>query len=131
MKPAHSRPHGSSYRSRGSGRVTSYPTGGCRCDRVLAMDGKIDRTSSTEALSEVMDPDRSGIPRGVLLHLQASDHVTLVEGRLEAMKQLERLDDGAFIWARKLYVTTRAGYASVQPLLAAPLNYHLATASPS
>lgn len=83
-----------------------------------AMTGEFDRTSLEDGLRRVMDPHRSGRPRGVVLHMRPSDYATLIEARSEARRRLSELDDDLFIWARRLYLVTRSGYAKEHSRLA-------------
>jgi hypothetical protein len=83
-----------------------------------AETGVLDRALLEDALRRVMDPDRTGQPRGVIMQIRPADYVTMVEGRFAAMSRLGTLDDETFKWARHLYAATRAGYALAQPALA-------------
>jgi hypothetical protein len=92
------------------------------------MDGKLDRKRLEDALTRVMDPDRTGRPRGEIFRVDAKAYTTVIEARLEAMRHIDRIDDSLFIWARILYQVTRSDYRAEQPQLATdPEVGHLAT----
>jgi len=90
-----------------------------------------DETALRTAVRRVMDPKRTGKPRGPEgFQLDVNAPVTWIRARLEAIQKLDEIDDELFEWARTVYRVQRLGYASVQPQLAAdPDVGHLAEPS--
>jgi len=93
----------------------------------MGMTGKFDRHRLVGELRKVMDPHRTGRPRGVLMQVTPETYADAIEARMTAMRALPDLPDDAFYWVRYLWQATRSGYAADQPRLAAdPELGHLA-----
>jgi len=93
----------------------------------MGMTSTFDRDRLVAELRKVMDPDRTGRPRGALMQVTPETYADAIEARMTAMRALPELPDDTFHWARYLWQMTRSGYAADQPRLAAdPELGHLA-----
>jgi hypothetical protein len=81
---------------------------------------QFDSDALVPLLERVFDPAHTGQPRGPLgAPVTPADYALLIRVRLEALAQLDALDNSLFEWARFMYLTMLPQYFQGQPQFAA------------